>query len=239
MRPYVSAFTGRRMPRLSGVIVSIAVSAFLAACASSGDGGGGGGFAGLFGGGKPNADGTTASPTAANSTSGGTAANPNAGVTTAQTQTYDPSYFLKSGYCPPVQVLPGTEAMVVYDHGHDGESAFVRTQGSITDTARECHALDASTLSIKVGVSGRILAGPKGGAGTVTMPLRIAVTRQHDNSVLYSKAFPVTVTLAAPELSANYSEVFDQVVVKVAPDDRDLIVYVGFDEGKPKAKAGT
>ena len=25
----------------------------------------------------------------------------------------------------------------------------------------------------------------------------------------------------------------------VEPDDRDLIVYVGFDEGKPKGKAGT
>ena len=242
MRPYISAFAGGRMPRLSGVIISVAVSAFLAACASSdGGSGGGGGFAGLFGGGKPSADatkaGTTASPTAANPTTGGTAAN--AGVTVVQTQSYDPSYFLKSGYCPPVQVLPGTEAMIVYDHGHDGDSAFVRTQGSVTDTARECHALDASTLSIKVGVSGRILAGPKGGAGTVTMPLRIAVARQHDNSVLFSKAFPVSVTLAAPELAANYSEVFDQVVVKVAPDDRDLIVYVGFDEGKPKPKAGT
>ena len=73
-----------------------------------------------------------------------------------------------------------------------------------------------STLSIKVGVAGRILAGPKGGAGTVTMPMRIAVARQHDNSVLFSKAFSVNATLTAPEFSADYSEVFDQVAFKVA-----------------------
>jgi len=32
--------------------------------------------------------------------------------------------------------------------------------------------------------------------------------------------------------------VFDQVQFQVKPDDRDLIIYVGFDEGK-KGKAGT
>jgi hypothetical protein len=221
MRLDISAFAGGRMPRLLGVVVVIAASAMLAACASTGGGsGGGGGLAGLFGGGAKG----SANP----------AASGNAGVTTVQSGTLDPNYFLKSGYCPPVQILPGTESMVVYERGHDGDAAYIRTQGSITKTARECHAVDASTLSIKVGVAGRILAGPKGGAGAVDMPLRIAVVRQHDNSVVFSKVFPIKARLTAPEFSADYSQVFDQVVFKVKPDDRDLIVYVGFDEGKPK-----
>jgi hypothetical protein len=129
--------------------------------------------------------------------------------------------------------------MVVYEKGHDGDAAFIRTQASITTTARECHALDATTLSIKLGVGGRILAGPKGGAGTVAMAIRVAVARQHDNSVVFSKAFPVNVSLNPPDFGADYREVFDQVVFQVAPDDRDLVVFVGFDEGTPKAKAGT
>jgi hypothetical protein len=207
-------FAGERMPRLSGVVVGLAMASLLAACA--GGGGAGGGLTSLFGGGKPNA-----------------------GVTTVDTKKLDPNFFLKSGYCPPVQILPGTESTTVYERGHDGDPAYIRTQGSITNTARECHALDASTLSIKLGVAGRILAGPKGSAGTVTLPLRIAVTRQHDNSVLYSKPFSVSVDLTAPDYNVEYSQVIDQVVVKVAPDDRDLIIFVGFDEGKPKGKAGT
>ena len=218
MRPYFSAFSGGRMPRFLGILAGIAVSALLAACASSdGGSGGGGGLSGLFGGGT----------------------NTNAGVVTIQNPKLDANYFAKTGYCPPVQILPGTESMVIYEKGHDGDAAFVRTQGSIANTARECHALDATTLSIKLGIGGRILAGPKGGAGTVTMPVRIAVARQHDNSVLFSKTFPVTVSLTAPDFGADYSEVFDQVVFQVAPDDRDLVVFVGFDEGAPKAKAGT
>ena len=58
-------------------------------------------------------------------------------------------------------------------------------------------------------------------------------------TVLFSKAFPVTSQLNAPDFAADFSEVFDQVIVKVGPQDRDLIVYVGFDEGKPGGRAGT
>ncbi len=224
MRPDISLFTGGRMPRLLGIVASLALTSLLAACASSGDSGSGG-LTGLFGG-APQA---TANP----------ADGANKGVVTVQTDKIDPNYFLKTGYCPPVQVLPGTESMVVYDRGHDGDAAYIRSQGSITRTARECHALDAQTLSIKVGIAGRILAGPMGGAGTVTMPIRIAVTRQRDNSVLFSKSFSVSTTLTPPEFGSDYSAVFDQVQFKVNSDDRDLIIYVGFDQGKPKAKAGT
>jgi hypothetical protein len=219
MRPYISAFSGGRVPRFSGILATVVVAALLTACA------GGGGVGSLFGGGpKGSAD---------------PGASGNAGVVTVQTDKIDPNFFLKSGYCPPVQILPGTESMVVYDRGHDGDAAFIRTQGSITKTARECHALDASTLSIKLGVAGRILAGPKGGAGTVTMPIRIAVVRQHDNSVLFSKAFSVSAMLTPPDFGSDFSAVFDQVQFQAKPDDRDLIVFVGFDEGKPKAKPGT
>lgn len=217
MGPRVFEFVRGRLPRLPGVTAVVAVCLLVAACAGSG---GSGGFGGLFGGPKPSAD-----PT-------GSAGNK--AVVTVPTPGQDPNFFLKSGYCPPIQILPGTESMVVYEKGHDGDAGSIRSQGSITKTARECHALDASTLSIKVGIAGRILAGPKGAAGTVTMPLRIAVTRQHDNSVLFSKQYSVSASLAEPELSADYSAVFDQVEFKLGPDDRDLIVYVGFDEGKPK-----
>ena len=92
------------------------------------------------------------------------------------------------------------------------------------------------TLSIKVGVAGRILAGPKGGAGTVTMPIRIAVARQHDNSVLFSKAFRSRVTLKAPDYAADYSEVFDQVTFKVEPGRPRPDHLCRLRRGKPKGK---
>jgi hypothetical protein len=146
--------------------------------------------------------------------------------------------FTKDVYCPPVIIRAGTEALSLYDKGHDGEPDFVRFIGSIGRTARECHQ-DGDMLSVKVGVSGRVVAGPKGSAGTVTLPLRIAVARQmsEGKAPLYSQLFKIPVAVAPPSLAADYSQVFDQVRMKVGPDDHDLIVYVGFDEGKKKDNA--
>lgn len=139
--------------------------------------------------------------------------------------------FAKSSYCPPVQIRGGTEAMTIYERGHDNEPAYVRQQASISRTAREC-SMAGNTLSVKVGIAGRVVAGPKGGAGTVTLPLRIAITKQvGGDGPLYSNLFKVPVTVSAPDYSANYEQVFP-VSVDIAPDDRNLIIYVGFDEGK-------
>jgi len=209
MRPAYPARFSSPLRRFGGVFAAIAVPLLLAACASEG-GGGGGGLGGLF------------------------KTDPNAGVA-VEKQDYAPDFFLKSGYCPPVEILPGTESLVVYDKGHDNDPNYIRTQSSIVKTARECGALAADTLQIKVGVAGRVLAGPKGGAGTVKNAIRVAVTKQQGGKVLFSKAYPLTTQLAAPDFAADYSAVLDQVIVKVGPDDRDLIVYVGFDEGKPRA----
>lgn len=139
-------------------------------------------------------------------------------------------------YCPPLEIRPGTEAVVIYERNHEDDPNFVRFQGSITQTARECHTLGADTLTIKVGIAGRLTAGPKGGPGNFTLPLRIAVIKQHGGNVFYSEVSKVEVSISAPEFAADFTHVVDNVSFKVTPADRDLIVYVGYDEGKPKPK---
>jgi hypothetical protein len=138
-------------------------------------------------------------------------------------------YFKRPIYCPPVQIKGGTQAFVVYERGHDLYPLFVSHQASITKTAREC-VKTADGLAIKVGVAGRALAGPKGGPGTLTLPVRVVVSKQ-SGGVLYSELFKVPVAIAPPDLGTDFSKVFDNVAVPVGPDDRDLIVFVGFDEG--------
>jgi hypothetical protein len=148
--------------------------------------------------------------------------------------TLDPEYFLQSQYCPPVQITVGAQALPVYERNHDGEAGFIRYQGAITETARECHTdTETGVMTVKVGIAGRVVAGPKGGvAANVTLPLRVAVIRQDGSKVFFNKAVPVAVKLAAPDFGAGFQQVVDKVTFKVAPDDRDLVVYVGFDQGK-------
>lgn len=189
----------------------IALPAILAACASNSDG---------------------KSPLAS-FLSGGTSST----GATVDNPDYDPDFFLKSGYCPPVEVRSGTEALIVYERGHDQEADHIRYQGSISKTARECRADAAGQMAIKLGIAGRAVAGPKGGEGTVTLPIRVAVVKQ-SGGVLYSELFQVKVAIAPPDYGADFSQVIDQIAVQIAPSDRDLIVYVGFDEGDSKSATG-
>lgn len=192
-----------------GLAAWVVSASLLASCAG---GSGGGPLAGLFGGGSTGATTATAD---------------------GQGMERSPDFFLKSGYCPPVQVRLGTEALISYERGHEGDPAFIKSQASIANTARECTALAADTLSMKIGVAGRLVAGPVGKPELVTVPVRVAVSKQSTGAVLYSQVFTSKVQLTAPTLSADFSQVLDQVVFKVAPDDRDLIVFIGFDSGKP------
>jgi hypothetical protein len=155
------------------------------------------------------------------------------GSTGTGTPKYSAADFTKnSDYCPPIQIRQGTEALSIYERGHEDDATFARFQATIVKTARQC--TDAGgVLTVKVGVGGRVVAGPKGGAGTISLPLRIAVAKQFGGKApLYSQLFKISVTVAAPDFSGEFSQVYDQVSLPITPDDHDLIVYVGFDEGK-------
>lgn len=166
--------------------------------------------------------------------SSGGGGSENRGLTTvASEQSTTIETYLSQGYCPPVEVRPGTEKVIVYDRGHDGDPAYVRYQGSISQTARECHGAGQS-LSIKLGIAGRVTAGPKGGEGTATMPVRVAVVKQTTNTVLYSEVFRITGTVTAPNYSGDFQQIVEGITLQLGPSDRDLIIYVGYDLGPPK-----
>lgn len=142
----------------------------------------------------------------------------------------DPSYYLLVSQCPKPEIRPGSEVFTVYDRGMDGTPEGVRYQASIRDTARECRQ-SGGVLTIKVGVAGRVIGGPKGRAGTVTVPLRIALT-EDDNTVAFSRLYNVTVQVAAPDLSGEFAQVEEAISVPVPPEGQKLRLYVGFDPGR-------
>ena len=183
--------------------LAIAVTCLvLAGCAST-SGGGGGGISRLFGGGA-----------------------------TSESPDFQPEDFLRPAYCPPVEVRIGTGTLEIFERGQEEseDRNQIRYLASIGRTARECSTPVTGTMAVKLGVSGRVVAGPKGGPGQAALPVRVAVIRQSDNSVLYSELFSVAVSLAAPSFSADYSQVINQVSFPLGPDDRDIVVYVGFDQ---------
>jgi hypothetical protein len=156
---------------------------------------------------------------------------------TANPDEIDVRRYLGPDYCPDLRVREGTEMVRRYERGKQDESGSLIWQASIGDTARECLYDLEGNLTIRIGVSGRVLSGPKGGPGVVNVPLRIAVVK-YEEAVLYSELKQLAITIPA-----SNSTVFRNVYEATVPSpgrDRDYLIYVGFDEdGKKPGVSGS
>jgi hypothetical protein len=143
-------------------------------------------------------------------------------------------------FCPQVIILEGTAASQAYA-GTPPSSANLRYQYALDDTAREC-ALEGDQLAIKIGVAGKVLLGPAGSPGSFSVPVRMAVLREHDNQPIVSKLYSAAVTVAAGETRADFTVVSEPLSVPFIQDhsEDDYTIKVGIDEGasadKPAAK---
>jgi hypothetical protein len=89
--------------------------------------------------------------------------------------------------CPEVDIADGGAALRV--GGPD--NASVRYQFNIGDTARECDPAGPQQAAIKIGVSGEVVIGPAGSAGTYSAPLKITLTRDSDQQQVFSQTYRV------------------------------------------------
>lgn len=79
--------------------------------------------------------------------------------------------------CPRLRIAPHDNYITFYEQGHVGDALSVTQRGEITKTARECH-VEAGRVVVKYGFSGRVLLGPKGQAGGLSLPIVVVV---HDS----------------------------------------------------------
>lgn len=143
--------------------------------------------------------------------------------------------FAPVAVCPRIQVRDGTQMMAVFEKGKEGDYSAIRFQGDIRKFARECKTdQTAGTTSIKVGVAGRLLSGPNGATGTSTLPIRVVLVRDGDE-VIYSKLFPVSVTIPQGSAAADWDVIAPDLTVPADKSQGNMVIYVGFDEsGKKK-----
>jgi hypothetical protein len=131
--------------------------------------------------------------------------------------------------CPTIEVLDGTASARVYA-GADQSNGNVKYQFSMGDVVRECSHVGGD-LVLKVGVEGRVLIGPVGAPGSFAAPVRIAVRRERDQTVVASKFYRVPVTVPPGGSEAGFSLVSDPIAVPFtqAHTDEDYTIVVGFD----------
>ena len=139
-----------------------------------------------------------------------------------------------SSHCPQVVAWPHDRLLTIYEPGHVGDTQAIMHRGEITKMARECE-LFPDHIVVKYGVAGRVLLGPKGHPGLVTLPVSIKVA-DADHKVLAKDAAKVSTTIPQ-ENPVGYFSVVKEISFPITMGTRpeDYKVFVAFDRIQPGA----
>jgi hypothetical protein len=136
--------------------------------------------------------------------------------------------------CPRFQVASRDHHVTIYEPGRAGDGLGVMHRGEITRTARECH-IEGNRVTVKYGFSGRILLGPRGRPGSITLPYSVSVLDPKRARIAGDRA-TVESTVSLDNPIAYFSQV--RTVTFDVPEGAragDIDVFVGFEQNAPGA----
>jgi hypothetical protein len=132
--------------------------------------------------------------------------------------------------CPPVNIRAGASTFAVAAPGKQAVGNDLRYQATITRTARDC-TKNGGEIVARIGIQGRVIAGPAGNPPTVEVPLRVAVVQGGvAERTIATKVFRTTVQMGE-STSVPFSLVAEDLVYPVPPGATgdSYIFYIGFD----------
>jgi hypothetical protein len=132
--------------------------------------------------------------------------------------------------CPVADIRSGASTLQV-NAGNDNSPNTLRYQATIARLAREC-AVRGTTMTVKVGVQGRVVIGPAGAAGEVEVPLRYALVHEGPNpKTILTKFYRFPVNIADGQSNVPFLHIEEDITFTVPPRGQleNYVVYVGFD----------
>src|SRR6267143_3080378 len=143
--------------------------------------------------------------------------------------------------CPSVSIRAGASTYAVAVPGKQPIGNDLRFQATITKTARDC-TLNGGEITARIGIQGRVIAGPAGNPPAVEVPLRVAVVQAGvQEKTIATKVYRTTVSMSEAG-SDPFSLVAEDLVYPVPPGATgdSYIFYIGFDPQaltpEPKAR---
>ena len=143
--------------------------------------------------------------------------------------------------CPVVKICAGASTYAVALPGKQPVGSDLRYQATITRTARDC-TRSGGQITARIGIQGRVIAGPAGTPATVEIPLRVAVVQGGvQERTIATKVYRTTVSMT--ETNVPFSLVGEDLVYSSPPGvtSDNYIFYIGFDPQAltPEAPART
>ncbi len=133
--------------------------------------------------------------------------------------------------CPGVDIRAGASTLTVSANPSEDAAMNLRYQANVAQTARECK-LNGQTVTMRVGIQGRVVLGPAGGPGTLEVPIRLAVVHEGPNpKTIVTKLNRVAVEIPAGDGNVPFTMIEEDVSFPMPPRGviDEYIVYVGFD----------
>src|ERR1700680_2229388 len=142
--------------------------------------------------------------------------------------------------CPPVSIRAGASTYAVAAPGKQPVGNDLRFQATITRTARDC-TQTGDQITARIGILGRVIAGPAGNPSTVEIPIRVAVVQGGvQEKTIATKVYRTTVSMSEAT-HVPFSMVAEDLVYPVPPGATgdSYIFYIGFDPQalKPESPA--
>lgn len=136
--------------------------------------------------------------------------------------------------CPKFTVWPRDKMLTIYEIGQVGDGLAIVYRGEITKAARECQFFPGR-VTMKYGFAGRVLLGPKGRPGPITLPLKVHVTDKSRNRIA-TEDVRISVTIA-PDNPVGFFSTVREISFAVPPGvpPRDYRVFIAFDRSTPGA----
>jgi hypothetical protein len=133
--------------------------------------------------------------------------------------------------CPTVDYRQGAATLTINDPKAENPALSLKYQASFVKTARECD-VRGDMVTMRVGVQGRVVVGPAGGPGTMTVPLRYALVREGlEPKTIWTKLFVLNVPVTSAQLNVPFSHIEEEMTVPIPPQNElnAYVIYIGFD----------
>lgn len=134
--------------------------------------------------------------------------------------------------CPSVSVRDGASTFAISANPNEESAMNLRYQAGLGQTARECK-LNGQTLTMRVGIQGRVILGPAGTPGTIELPVRLAVVHEGpEPKTIHTKLNRVPVTIQPGDSNVAFTHIEEDLsfpMPRVAGLIDEYVVYIGFD----------
>jgi len=140
--------------------------------------------------------------------------------------------------CPGVEIRQGASTFQQSGADNGSTALSLRYQANFIRFAREC-ALRAGNVVMRVGVEGRVILGPSGAPGPLSLPVRLAVVKEGlEPKVIWTKFAMVPVVMPPGQPNVLFTHVEEDVSFPNPPGAEldAYVIYVGFDPDSAEAE---